>query len=105
MKYDWQRIRMAVWDRDKGVCSECGFDDQARRRLFSRLDYGTRRYLGRLYFKQGFPGLRWWQDWWQAHHVTPRKAGGTNELGNLRTLCIPCHVKTFKQAPAALERH
>jgi 5-methylcytosine-specific restriction protein A len=26
-------------------------------------------------------------------HITPRSAGGTDELDNLRALCTPCHAK------------
>lgn len=31
------------------------------------------------------------QDLWQADHILERKRGGTNDLANLQTLCVPCH--------------
>lgn len=27
----------------------------------------------------------------EVDHIVPLAAGGTNELANLRTLCVPCH--------------
>ena len=27
----------------------------------------------------------------EVHHIIPLKLGGSNELSNLRTLCMPCH--------------
>lgn len=30
---------------------------------------------------------------WEADHVHPRYKGGTNELDNMQTLCLSCHVK------------
>ena len=29
--------------------------------------------------------------YWEMDHVVPLWSGGTNEIRNLRTLCIPCH--------------
>lgn len=29
-----------------------------------------------------------------VHHMIPRRIGGPDELGNLITLCQPCHIKT-----------
>jgi 5-methylcytosine-specific restriction protein A len=28
---------------------------------------------------------------WEADHIIPLAEGGTNELSNYRTLCVPCH--------------
>jgi 5-methylcytosine-specific restriction protein A len=35
----------------------------------------------------------------EAHvdHVTPKARGGTDELGNLRTLCVRCHGRKTMQ--------
>ncbi|MBE7519561.1 MAG: HNH endonuclease [Thermoflexaceae bacterium] len=27
----------------------------------------------------------------EVDHIVPLAAGGSNELANLRTLCVPCH--------------
>ncbi|MBU0846685.1 HNH endonuclease [Patescibacteria group bacterium] len=32
-------------------------------------------------------------DLWQADHIVERVRGGSHELHNLRTLCVPCHKK------------
>ncbi|MGE3694438.1 MAG: HNH endonuclease [Dehalococcoidia bacterium] len=29
----------------------------------------------------------------EVDHIAPLAAGGSNELANLRTLCVPCHRK------------
>lgn len=94
LRYDWDCVRSLVRKRDRGVCAQCGFDDEARKRLFWRLTDAEQRYLRRFYVRQGFP-LNWQRDWWEAHHVVPRRDGGSNELDNLITLCVPCHRATF----------
>ena len=33
----------------------------------------------------------------QAHHIIPRRLGGSDELENLVTLCAPCHIKRDRQ--------
>lgn len=37
---------------------------------------------------------------WQADHIVPLVEGGTHDMENLRTLCVPCH----KVETAALAR-
>lgn len=34
--------------------------------------------------------------WWEADHIIPHSEGGTHELSNMRTLCIPCHKARTK---------
>lgn len=37
-------------------------------------------------------GMVGWHDhFWEADHIVPVIEGGTNELANLRTLCMRCH--------------
>lgn len=33
----------------------------------------------------------------EAHHITPRRLGGSNVLSNLITLCEKCHEKTYER--------
>lgn len=96
--YDWQWIRGLVHDRDRGVCSKCGCDCDKITALLNRVryrnggdGYETFRYLLGFYIRIRFDNRSIGDDWWQADHIKPRVEGGTNELDNLRTLCIPCH--------------
>jgi len=40
----------------------------------------------------------------EVHHVVPRRAGGKNEAGNLRTLCSACHRFAHERRPAPAAR-
>ena len=37
----------------------------------------------------------------EAHHVVELAQGGTNDLGNLRTLCRGCHIAAHKRTQSA----
>lgn len=37
----------------------------------------------------------------QVHHIWHRKFGGGNDLGNLETLCLECHIQEHKSEPIA----
>lgn len=58
---EWQAIKGQVLVRDQWQCRECGCSLSGRR---------AERHV---------------------HHVIPRAAGGTNDLGNLVLLCRRCH--------------
>ena len=96
LKYDWQHIRMQVEERDDGRCVLCGFHQPTFYRVRDRLRYGPMadregfEYLRRFMFDQGFDHV-FAVDMWQADHIVPRIKGGTHDLDNLRTLCVPCH--------------
>ena len=32
----------------------------------------------------------------EVHHIRPLEKGGGNELGNLLTLCVDCHIRKHK---------
>lgn len=109
-EHDWDYIRGRVRDRDKGVCALCGFDtEQLQRIIRSALSRQTLRQA----CLSGYEMHRHVADWlesvnqnrvwkwaqWQADHITPRCRGGSNELSNLRTLCVACHkVETARLA-------
>ena len=60
-----ERLQRACFRRDDNTCQRCG-------------------YIG----TPGTGDIN-------ADHITNRAEGGTDTLGNLQTLCIPCHaVKT-----------
>lgn len=62
---DWEDRRRAVYQRDDYTCTNCG-----RKSGPHAGDDGVRLH---------------------AHHKKPRADGGSNRLGNLTTLCEPCH--------------
>lgn len=64
-------IRRLVWDRDHGICSQCGTP------------------CVKDIHEEG--------ESWEAHHVQAVKDGGgcTTDLDSFITLCYRCHVKTF----------
>jgi 5-methylcytosine-specific restriction endonuclease McrA len=68
-------VRLAVWERDHGVCAECGRD--------TKLDIPARR-------RRRAP--RRTGHLWQADHIKPVvEGGGECGLENYRTLCTPSH--------------
>lgn len=77
-------IRDAVFQRDKGVCAECGCTT-------GRLQGPRARHAWRF----DVP----WLDW-EADHILPvHQGGGGCWIDNFRTVCVPCHkVKTAADA-------
>jgi 5-methylcytosine-specific restriction protein A len=113
--------RAFLWQRDKGICCQCGCDTEAieeREQSFRRLRgfeiWDGRRHILRTPEEQRQAELDWseYRAWmtragfshaislWQADHKIEVAAGGA-ELGldNLQTLCTPCHkAKTARFA-------
>jgi len=76
---DWQSRRTKVLKRDNHRCQNCGREGG----------------------NQGPAELH-------AHHVVPRKDGGSDKVSNLRTLCKECHNAIHhegKKAPTAADTH
>lgn len=84
---DWNYLRRQVEQRDKGVCALCSLDTLALREEAARC-----RWSESFRKEHRIPWGRVSSDLWDADHITPRIRGGGNELANLRTLCIWCHV-------------
>jgi 5-methylcytosine-specific restriction endonuclease McrA len=59
---EWARAVVAVWDRDKGICSECGTENTNRRRMY-------------IHHNLGF-----------NEHPEARL-----DIDNLRLMCARCH--------------
>jgi hypothetical protein len=81
-------LRDKVFERDRGVCAQCGTDTIALRRDMRKLDYAARRA-----FLKGW-GLREGsrKSLWDADHIVPvAEGGGQCDLSNMRTLCLKCH--------------
>ena len=83
-------LRDAVFNRDKGVCAECGVDTMALRRGLRKLDYAARRaFLKDWGLREGSR-----KSLWDADHIVPvAEGGGQCGLSNMRTLCLKCHRK------------
>lgn len=100
---DWTLLRHKVGDRDRGVCADCKLDTHALSKrywdIYYNRSYGyTQRFAE---FRKeleaiGFRGDEFGFSLWQADHIVPLAEGGSNELSNLRTLCVPCHKKATK---------
>lgn len=90
-------LRERVFERDKGVCAQCGMDTTTLRRDMRKLDYAARkRFLRDWGLKEGSR-----KSLWDADHLVPvAEGGGQCDLSNMRTLCLRCH----KAATAALRQ-
>lgn len=65
--------RVRLWNRDGGKCALCGTNTDIYWRCFKHA--------------RGYD-----EAWvWEIDHIQPRSEGGTDEMENLRTLCIKCH--------------
>lgn len=92
-EHDWGWVRSRVFDRDRGVCRLCGADTMRIHRLvvLAQMEsWDLYLYVCAFYSGLGF-GKFLMMDQWQADHIVPRVRGGSNDLSNLRTLCVPCH--------------
>ncbi len=97
LRTDPAYLREKVFERDKGVCAQCGVDTAALRRDMRKLDYAARRQFLKLWRLR--EGSR--KSLWDADHVVPvAEGGGQCDLSNMRTLCLLCH----REATAALRK-
>jgi hypothetical protein len=98
--------RRQLFEREMGVCQQCGFNchaffqrvqalpsEQARMQALMSSPYSTdsgrlRRML--THPKEG--------DFWEADHIVPvAEGGGESDLTNFQTLCTPCHARKTKE--------
>lgn len=90
--------RRKVHQRDGGVCADCGRACDALKIELSKLDKAERS--ARL-VEYGYPPKA--QHLWEMDHIVPVvEGGGSCDLSNLRTLCIPCHRKVTAALRARL---
>ena len=95
--------RRKVWQRDKGVCAECGCDTSKIARIMrwaEKFGVPTWYYsegivtITRLLRQMGFKT----NHLWEMDHIEPVvEGGGLCGLENLRTLCVPCHRLDTKE--------
>ena len=81
-------LREKVFERDRGVCAQCGIDTVIMRRDMRKLDFAARRtFLREWGLREGSR-----KSLWDADHVLPvAEGGGQCDLSNMRTLCLKCH--------------
>lgn len=97
LRTDSGYLREQVFERDKGVCANCGTDTEAMRKELRKLDYRARRNSLTAW------GMteRTRRSFWEADHILPVALGGGQcDLSNMRTLCLKCH----RQVTALLRR-
>ncbi len=82
-------LREQVLARDGGLCALCGLNTLAAWRALKRSRGQARAELLEMW---GLSSIRLRRSLWDADHILPvAEGGGQCDLGNLRTLCLPCH--------------
>ncbi|MCP4566069.1 MAG: HNH endonuclease [FCB group bacterium] len=85
--------RKAVLDRDGGVCAMCGTDTVmllSSIKLFLYREVSREEMMRAMGFKFVYGTLH---TTWEMDHIKPLVMGGSSDMENLRTLCVPCHKK------------
>lgn len=105
---EWAFVRRLVLKRDKGICVHCGFDAEKFNRIVrlvrqdEDIGFASYTHMEKWAKPLGFNYLFF--DQWQADHILPRIRGGTDDLDNLRTLCVPCHKIETKRLAGELAK-
>ena len=115
---DWGHVCRRVYKRDAGVCAICGFDTAKLRRILDAVGewgirFGAPRFIHdrqasrATLMELGFTSYETFRALWQCDHIQERVRGGSNELSNLRTLCVFCHKRETARLARerAAERH
>ncbi len=101
---DWNYCRRRVEERDGGVCVLCGTDtawivgamDATLRAARCGPGGLSRPECFRLW--RGVLDCEFPHRGWEADHIVARSEGGSDQLSNLRTLCVRCHkARTAEQ--------
>ena len=90
LRTDMSYLREQVFQRDQGICAECGVNTEAEWKRIKRLRGEHRRQVLAEWGRSGRRRL----SLWDADHVVPvAEGGGECDLSNIRTLCLKCHNK------------
>lgn len=68
--WEWRETRKRVYERDTYTCQDCGCKCLGKRDV----QQNPKRKI-------------------QAHHIIRRRDGGTDDMSNLVTLCMQCHMR------------
>lgn len=86
LRSDPGHLRERVFQRDCGICAQCGLDCVAEWNHIRRLRGGARLKAQKEWRLPGRKSL------WDADHIVPvAEGGGECDLNNMRTLCLKCH--------------
>ena len=86
LRSDPGHLRERVFERDHGVCAQCGINCVAEYARVRRLR-GRSRLRAMAHWNMGAR-----KSLWDADHILPvSEGGGTCDLENMRTLCLLCH--------------
>lgn len=89
MRSDPGYLRDRVFARDRGVCALCSTDTVAE---YSKLKRSRGRARSEGLALWGLRSVDARRSLWDADHIlSVVEGGGQCDLGNLRTLCLPCH--------------
>lgn len=96
-------LRARTYERDKGICAECGLDTVVLYRRVNKMELPQRKEACLVLAENGFntgsynwPGVG---SLWDADHIESLDEGGSWEMLNVQTLCHFCHKKkTAEQA-------
>jgi 5-methylcytosine-specific restriction endonuclease McrA len=90
-------LRDKVFERDRGVCAQCGVDTLELRKRKRKLGYAERLTFEREWGKR--------KTLWDADHVVPvAEGGGECDLDNMRTLCLLCHRRVTAELRTRLKQ-
>lgn len=79
-------LRERVFERDRGICAQCGIDCIAELRHVKKLRGRARTKAMAAW------GMRGRKTLWDADHIVAvAEGGGECDLSNMRTLCLKCH--------------
>ena len=94
-------LRRAVFGRDKGICACCGADTEKIHRVLyhARVSHGDVYDVWPIFRAMGFNWLHT-KTLWEADHIVEVCNGGETSLGNMQTLCVPCHKTKTKRMHA-----
>ena len=101
--------RYQLFERERGVCQQCGFDAHGFHQRLQALPAGPERLQALMaspYVSTAKANLQRVMrtpragDFWEADHIVPVEfGGGESDLSNFQTLCVRCHAaKTREQA-------
>jgi 5-methylcytosine-specific restriction endonuclease McrA len=86
LRSDPGHLRDRVFERDRGICAQCGLDCVAEYRRIRRLR-GAARARAIAEWRSGSR-----KSLWDADHIVPViQGGGECDLSNMQTLCLKCH--------------
>ena len=88
-------IENQVFNRDKGLCADCGIDTDYLQRQIREIKRVWSRYRYVRWSEHRAAFGPWWTvnyRYWEADHIIPViEGGGCCGLDNYQTLCLLCH--------------